>query len=202
MLFAHATARSDPRCEVFCFGTRLTRLTPALSSPRPDEALDAAAALALDRGAGTRIGESLKVFLDEYGHRGLARGAVVAICSDGLEIGDPALLAEQAERLARLAHRVVWLNPLKADPAYRPLTRGMIAALPHVDLFTSGHSLASLAALGDLLGRRSFRGSSPPGSAASSGRSRSRARSRRPRGRCRRCRCRRTARSGRARGTC
>jgi uncharacterized protein with von Willebrand factor type A (vWA) domain len=144
VLFAHAAVRADSRSEVFCFGTRLTRLTRALAASRPDEALAGAAALAPDRGAGTRIGESFKAFLDEYGHRGLARGAVVVICSDGLEIGEPDLLAEQAGRLARLAHRVVWLNPLKADLAYEPLSRGMRAALPHIDGFASGHNLRSL----------------------------------------------------------
>jgi hypothetical protein len=147
VLFAHAVVRVDPRCEVFCFGTRLTRLTRALASGGADEALAAAGALAPDRGAGTRIGESLKTFLDEHGHRGLARGAVVVVFSDGLEIGDAALLAEQTERLARLAHRLVWLNPLKGDPAYEPLTRGMRAALPHLDAFESGHNLESLEAL-------------------------------------------------------
>jgi uncharacterized protein with von Willebrand factor type A (vWA) domain len=144
LLYAHAAVRSDTRCEVFSFGTRLTRLTPALRTGKPDEALERVAALAVDRDAGTRIGEALKAFLDEYGHRGLARGALVVICSDGLEVGDPSLLGEQAERLARLAWRVVWLNPLKGDPAYEPLTRGMRAALPHVDLLASGHNLASL----------------------------------------------------------
>ena len=98
----------------------------------------------VDWDGGTRIGESLKRFLDEYGHGGLARGAVVVVCSDGLEVGDPDLLAEQMARLSRLAYRVVWLNPLKEDPAYEPLARGMRAALPHVDHFWSGHSLASL----------------------------------------------------------
>jgi uncharacterized protein with von Willebrand factor type A (vWA) domain len=151
VLFAHAALRADARLEIFSFGTRLTRLTRALALPDPDEALRRAAGEALDWDAGTRIGESLKAFLDDYGHRGLARGAVVVICSDGLEIGDPALLAEQAARLARLAHRVVWLNPLKGDPAYEPLTRGMRAALPHVDEFASGHNLADLEALAGLI---------------------------------------------------
>jgi uncharacterized protein with von Willebrand factor type A (vWA) domain len=109
------------------------------------------AAAAPDRDAGTRIGESVKTFLDRHGHGGLARGAVVVIASDGLEIGDPSLLAAQAARLARLAHRVVWLNPLKGDAAYEPLTRGMRAALPHVDELVSGHNLASLDGLVDLL---------------------------------------------------
>jgi uncharacterized protein with von Willebrand factor type A (vWA) domain len=147
LLVAHAVVRANPRAEVFCFGTRLTRLTSALAVRTADDALAGAAALAPDRGAGTRIGDSLKSFLDQHGHRGLARGAVVVICSDGLEIGDPALLGEQAARLARLAHRVVWLNPLKGNPEYEPLTRGMLAALPHVDAFESGHNLRSLEVL-------------------------------------------------------
>src|SRR5262249_34754605 len=95
LLFAHAAVRSSRRWEVFAFGTRLTRLTRALAAASPDDALERVAALAPDRGAGTRIGESLKAFLDDHGRRGLARGAVVAIVSDGLEIGDAGLLAEQ-----------------------------------------------------------------------------------------------------------
>ena len=107
----------------------------------------------LDWDGGTRIGESLKRFLDDYGHAGSPRGAVVVICSDGLEVGDPELLARaDGARCTRLAHRVVWLNPLKDDPAYEPLARGMHAALPHVDVFASGHNLASLEALGGALG--------------------------------------------------
>ena len=152
VLFAHAALRGDRRFEAFCFGTRLTRVTQALAGADADEALRRAAAEVVDWEGGTRIGDSLKRFLDEYGHAGLARGAVVVICSDGLEVGEPALLAEQMARLARLAHRVVWLNPLKEDPAYEPLVRGMKAALPHVDLFVSGHNLASLEALARELG--------------------------------------------------
>src|SRR5262249_29454693 len=140
-----------PRCAESVSGTRLTRLTRALSAPAPDDALARAAEAAPDRDAGTRIGESLKAFLDDHGRRGLARGAVVVIVSDGLEIGDPALLAEQAARLARLAHRVVGRNPLKGDPGYEPLTRGMRAALPHVDELATCHNLASLEGLGELL---------------------------------------------------
>jgi uncharacterized protein with von Willebrand factor type A (vWA) domain len=90
----------------------------------------------------------LKRLLDEYGHRGLVRGALVVLCSDGLEVGDPDLLAAQMARLSRLAHRVVWLNPLKGDAAYEPLARGMQAALPYVDVFAAGHNLASLEDLG------------------------------------------------------
>ncbi|MGH3016206.1 MAG: vWA domain-containing protein, partial [Gaiellaceae bacterium] len=120
VMFAHAALRSDPRWEAFCFGTRLTRVTRALAGSDPDEALSRAAADVVDWDGGTRIGDSLQRFLDEHGHGGLARGAVVVLCSDGLEVGDPELLAEQMARLSRLAYRVVWLNPLKEDPAYEP----------------------------------------------------------------------------------
>ena len=153
VMFAHAALRSDRRWEAFCFGTRLTRVTRALEGSDPDEALRRAAAEVVDWDGGTRIGDSLKRFLDEHGHGGLARGAVVVLCSDGLEVGDPDVLAEQMARLHRLAHRVVWLNPLQEDPAYEPLARGMKAALPYVDHFASGHSLASLEEVAAALAR-------------------------------------------------
>jgi uncharacterized protein len=153
VMFAHAALRTDRRWEAFCFGTRLTRVTRALEGSDPDEALRRAAAEVVDWDGGTRIGESLKRFLDEHGHSGLARGAVVVLCSDGLEVGDPELLARQMARLSRLAYRVVWLNPLKEDPAYEPLARGMRAALPHIDAFASGHSLASLEEVAAALSR-------------------------------------------------
>jgi uncharacterized protein with von Willebrand factor type A (vWA) domain len=153
VMFAHAALRSDRRWEAFCFGTRLTRVTRQLEGSDPDQALSRAAAEVVDWDGGTRIGESLKRFLDEHGHTGLARGAVVVLCSDGLEVGNPDLLAEQMARLSRLAYRVVWLNPLKEDPAYEPLARGMRAALPHVDHFWSGHSLASLEDVAKALSR-------------------------------------------------
>jgi uncharacterized protein with von Willebrand factor type A (vWA) domain len=148
LVFAHAALRADRRWEAFCFGTRLTRVTRALGASHPDEALRRATEEVVDWNGGTRIGECLKQLLDEYGHRGLVRGAVVTLCSDGLEVGDPELLAAQMARLSRLAHRVVWLNPLKGDPAYEPLARGMHAALPYVDVFAAGHNLASLEELG------------------------------------------------------
>jgi uncharacterized protein with von Willebrand factor type A (vWA) domain len=144
IVFAHAALRADPRFEAFSFGTRLTRLTRALATSSADEALRRASMQTEDWDGGTRIGETLKTFLDRYGHPGLARGAVVVICSDGLEVGDPELLRAQMERLHRLAHRVVWLNPLKENPDYAPLARGMQAALPRIDVFASGHSLGSL----------------------------------------------------------
>jgi len=144
VMFAHAALRANPRWEAFCFGTRLTRVTRQLRAAGHDEALRLAAAQVADWDGGTRIGESLKRFLDDFGHGGMARGAVVVLCSDGLEVGDPELLGEQMARLSRLAHRVVWLNPLQEDPAYEPLARGMRAALPYVDDFAGGHNLASL----------------------------------------------------------
>jgi uncharacterized protein with von Willebrand factor type A (vWA) domain len=153
LVFAHAALRADRHWEAFCFGTRLTRLTPALADARPEEALRRAAAEVFDWDGGTRIGESLERFLDEYGHRGMARGAIVLVCSDGLEVGDPELVGEQMARLSRLAHRIVWLNPLKEDPAYEPLARGMRAALPYVDVFAGGHNFASLEAAVNALAR-------------------------------------------------
>jgi uncharacterized protein len=153
-MFAHAALRANSRWEAFCFGTRLTRVTRALRTADHDEALRLAAAQVVDWDGGTRMGESLKRFLDDFGHGGMARGAVVVLCSDGLEVGDPELLREQMARLSRLAHRVVWLNPLQEDPAYEPLARGMKAALPYVDDFAGGHNLASLEAVAERLARR------------------------------------------------
>jgi uncharacterized protein len=144
VLFAHAALRGSSDWEAFCFGTRLTRVTRALAGSDPDEALQRASEEVADWSGGTRIGDALKRFLDEHGHGGLARGAVVIVCSDGLDVGEPALLAEQMARLSRLAYRVVWLNPLAESAEYEPLARGMHAALPYVDHFASGHSLASL----------------------------------------------------------
>ncbi len=140
-----------PPTEVFCFGTRLTRITPELALRRPDQALARAAEAVVDWEGGTRIGDSLGQLVRVWGRRGLVRGAVVVICSDGLERGDPAVLGTEAARLSRLAHRIVWVNPLKADPRYQPLARGMDAALPFVDVFVSGHDLSSLESLADLL---------------------------------------------------
>lgn len=139
----HGAVRAA-RAEAFVFATRLTRLTRALAATNPDLALRRATAAAPDWSGGTRIGAALAAFLDEHGRRGLARGAVVVIVSDGWETGDPALLGEQMARLARLAHRVVWVNPRSAGPDYQPLVAGMAAALPHVDAFVSGHSVAAL----------------------------------------------------------
>jgi len=146
-VFAHAALRSDHHWEAFCFSTRITRITRALQRTDPDVALQRASDEVHDWDGGTRIGESLKQFLRFFGHSGMGRGAVIIICSDGLDVGDPVLLDQQMDRLHRLAHRVIWLNPLQEQAGYQPLARGMSAALPHVDTFASGHNLASLEAL-------------------------------------------------------
>jgi uncharacterized protein with von Willebrand factor type A (vWA) domain len=143
--FTHAAGQSGGRpTEIFTIGTRLTRVTAELASRDPDEAMAAAAAAIPDWSGGTRLGELIQQFLDRWGQRGMARGAVVVVLSDGWERGDEKLLGEQMARLHRLAFRVVWANPLKARPGYAPLAAGMAAALPHVDDFVEGHSLAAL----------------------------------------------------------
>jgi uncharacterized protein len=135
---------SGPRAEAFVFATRLTRITRALRTGSPERAIANAAAAAPDWSSGTRIGEALKAFNDLHGRRGMARGAVVVILSDGWERGDPALVAREMARLARLAHRVVWVNPRAAAADFAPRAGGMTAALPHCDALVSGHSLAAL----------------------------------------------------------
>ena len=150
--FAHSAARSAGRVEVFCFGTRLTRVTAAMDCRNPDEALGRAARAAFDWDGGTRIGDSLDAFVRDWARRGLCRGGIVVICSDGLDRGDPAVLASALERLTRLSHRLVWLNPHKGDdPGFRPSTLGMMIAAPHIDLLLSGHDLSSLEKLATLL---------------------------------------------------
>jgi uncharacterized protein len=153
MRFAHAAVVGRARVEAFALGTRLTRLTRELSSRDPDAALRQAAEAVTDWSGGTRLGEGLQRFNDRWGCRGMARGAVVVILSDGWDRGDPSVLGEQMARLSRVAHKVVWVNPLKATPGYAPLTRGMAAALPYVDEFVEGHSLASLEQLAEVISR-------------------------------------------------
>jgi uncharacterized protein with von Willebrand factor type A (vWA) domain len=141
------------RIEAFALGTRLTRITRELSSRDPDAALARAARSVPDWSGGTRLGEGLRAFNDQWGVRGMARGSVVVILSDGWDRGDPALLAEQMQRLQRVAYRTVWVNPLKASPGYAPLAAGMAAALPYVDEFVEGHSLDSLQKLAEVIAR-------------------------------------------------
>ncbi len=152
MQFAYAAMTAGRRVEVFVFGTRLTRVTRTLRTRDPDRALKEIGQQVADWEGGTRIGESLKTLLDGWSQRAALRGAVVVFCSDGLERGEPELLRAQMARLRRLAHRVVWVNPLKGSPRYEPLARGMAAAMPSVDVFLSGHNLESLEALGKALG--------------------------------------------------
>jgi len=151
LLYLHAARGSGRGVETFAFGTRLTRLTPELATRNADAALAAASKRVLDWSGGTRIGESLKAYNDEWGRRALTRGAVVVVLSDGCERGDPALVASEMARLARQAFAIVWVNPLKGHPEYEPLTGGMRAAFAHVDRLVSGHDLASLEALGTVL---------------------------------------------------
>jgi uncharacterized protein with von Willebrand factor type A (vWA) domain len=136
--------------EAFVFGTRLTRVTTELGGRDPDRALERAARATEDWSGGTRIGEALAALNRRYDRR-LGRGGVVVLLSDGWDRGDPAQLSQEIERLRRCAYRIVWLNPLKAHPAYEPLTLGMQAALPHVDHFLAGNSLASLEELATLM---------------------------------------------------
>lgn len=151
MQFGYAAMAAGRRVEVFCFGTRLTRVTRTLKTKDPDRALHEIGAQVADWEGGTRIGESLKTLVDGWSQRAALRGAVVVLCSDGLERGDPDVLRQQMVRLHRLAHRIVWANPLKGSPRYEPLARGMAAALPSIDVFVSGHDLESLEELSRVL---------------------------------------------------
>jgi hypothetical protein len=148
--YMQACVAARRRVETFVFGTRLTRVTAELRGREPDRALDRAATAASDWSGGTRIGEALATLNREHGRR-LGRGAIVVLLSDGWDRGDPEQLSAEMARLGRCAHSLVWLNPLKAHPAYEPLTLGMQAALPHVDHFLAGNSLASLEELAQLM---------------------------------------------------
>jgi uncharacterized protein len=153
LLYLHAVLRSGRGVEVFAFGTRLTRLTGELDTRDPDQALERAAAGVVDWASGTRIGASLKQYNDVWGRRGLTRGAIVLIASDGWERHDHELVGREMRRLHRAAYAVVWVNPVKGSPDYQPLAAGMRAALPSIDRFVAGHNLASLEALGGLVAR-------------------------------------------------
>jgi uncharacterized protein with von Willebrand factor type A (vWA) domain len=145
--FLHVAVAGRVRVEAFSVGTRLTRLTRQLSSRNTDTALRQAIERVVDWSGGTRLGEGIGSFNDRFGVPGMARGAIVVILSDGLDRGDPAVLAGEMARLHRVAHQTIWVNPLKGSLGYEPLARGMAAALPYVDQFVEGHSAASLEAL-------------------------------------------------------
>ncbi|HKE53319.1 MAG TPA: VWA domain-containing protein, partial [Actinomycetota bacterium] len=151
MQFAFAAMAAGRKVEVFCFGTRLTRVTRTLRTKDPDRALREIGNLVQDWEGGTRIGASLKELVDGWSQRASIRGSVAVICSDGLERGEPDLLRDQMAKLRRLVHKIVWVNPLKGSPHYEPLARGMAAALPSIDEFLPGHNLESLEELSRVL---------------------------------------------------
>jgi uncharacterized protein with von Willebrand factor type A (vWA) domain len=143
--FAWSTRRATQRVEVFAFGTRLTHVTKALNTRSLDEAMTRAGAEVLDWEGGTRIGAAVAEFLQRWGRRGMARGAIVVICSDGFDRGDPETLAGAMERLSRLAHTVIWLTPhARSGEPFQPSSLGMLVAEPHVDVFGSCHDLTGL----------------------------------------------------------
>ena len=151
LLFLHAAVGAGRGVEAFAFGTRLSHLTPDLATRDPMAALARCTEEVVDWGSGTRIGASLREFNDVYGRRGMSRGAIVVIASDGWEREDPTLVGREMARLARAAYAVVWVNPLKGNPDYQPLAGGMRAALPFVDRFLAGHNLRSLEELATIL---------------------------------------------------
>jgi uncharacterized protein with von Willebrand factor type A (vWA) domain len=151
LLFLHAVVGAGRGVEAFAFGTRLSRLTPDLATRDPDAALERVTEAVVDWGSGTRIGASLREFNDVYGRRGLSRGAIVLIVSDGWEREDPGLVGREMAKLSRAAYAIVWVNPLKGNPQYQPLAGGMRAALPYVDRFLPGHNLRSLEELAVVL---------------------------------------------------
>ena len=156
-----AAAGRGPNVEAFVFATRLTRVTRALASRNPERALQRAAAAAPDWSSGTRIGDALREFNDRHGRRGMARGAVIVILSDGWERGDPMLVGREMERLARLAYRIVWVNPRVSADAFSVQSGGMVAALPWCDALVSGHSFQALGEVIEAIGTESW--VSPPG---------------------------------------
>jgi len=152
--FAYSARRANAKVDVFCFGTRLTRITRSLDRRSPDEAMRKAGESVLDWDGGTRIGDSLKAFTREARKSRLGRGAIVVICSDGLDRGEPQQLSEAMEALSRIAHRVIWVNPHRGDAVvYVPASLGMIVADPYIDEVHSGHNLASLERLANRLSK-------------------------------------------------
>jgi uncharacterized protein with von Willebrand factor type A (vWA) domain len=153
--FMHAAVVGRQRVEAFTFGTRLTRITKELASRDPDKALAQTSAQVSDWSGGTRLGECLQSFNDNWGVGGMARGSIFVILSDGWDRGDPKVLADQMSRLSRVAYRVIWVNPLKVSPGYAPLARGMAAAMPYIDEFVEGHSLEALRELTEVISKDS-----------------------------------------------
>jgi uncharacterized protein len=150
LIFAHAVARRED-VETFVFSTRLTRITRLLRRRDIDRALAEVGKRVHDFSGGTRIGQALAEFNRRWARRVLGHGAVTIIVSDGWDRGDPGQLAVELERLRRMSHRLIWLNPLLGSEGYEPVTRGMAAALPHTDDFLAAHNLNALDELGALL---------------------------------------------------
>ena len=150
---AHAYCAAGVPTEVFTLGTRLTHVTRPLHQRDPDRAIVAAGEAIPDWSGGTRLAEGVKVFLDRWGRRGMARGAVVVIFSDGWERDQPEALGEQVRRLRAVAHRVVWVNPHRGRAGYEPVQGGIMAILPHVDFFVAGHSMAAFEELTEVVAR-------------------------------------------------
>jgi uncharacterized protein with von Willebrand factor type A (vWA) domain len=148
---AHRLTQGIPTVETFTIGTRVTHVTRAMRLRDPERALIAAGETVPDWSGGTRLGETLRFFLDRWGQRGMARGAVVVVFSDGWERGDASVLAEQMARLSRIAHRVVWVNPHRGKDGYEAVQTGVVAALPYCHDFVAGHSLATYADLVEVL---------------------------------------------------
>jgi uncharacterized protein with von Willebrand factor type A (vWA) domain len=148
---AHRLTHGIGAVETFTIGTRVTHVTRAMRVRDPERALVAAGDTVPDWSGGTRLGETLRFFLDRWGQRGMARGAVVVVFSDGWERGDASMLAEQMARLRRIAHRVVWVNPHRGKDGYEAVQTGVLAALPYCDDFVAGHSLATYADLVEVL---------------------------------------------------
>ena len=157
--FMHAAVVGRQRVEAFTLGTRLTRITRELANRDPDRALARTSAQVSDWSGGTRLGECLQNFNDNWGVGSLARGSIFVILSDGWDRGEPQVLAEQMLRLQRVAFRVIWVNPLKVSPGYAPLARGMAAAMPYIDDFVEGHSLEALRELTAVIARDSHESS-------------------------------------------
>ncbi|MFM8973840.1 MAG: vWA domain-containing protein, partial [Actinomycetota bacterium] len=151
--FLQAAVAGRREVEAFAVGTRLTRITRELAGRDPDAAVVAAARRVVDWSGGTRLGDGIRRFNDEWGIRGVARGAVVVVVSDGWDRGDPERLGSELARLKRVAHRIIWVNPLRATPGFAPLAGGMAAALPHVDALVAGHSLEALESVVAEIGR-------------------------------------------------
>jgi uncharacterized protein with von Willebrand factor type A (vWA) domain len=149
--FMHAARATGPYAEAFVFATRLTRLTKQLAGRNPQRAIRRATEAAPDWSSGTRIGDALQQFNDRYGRRGMARGSVIVILSDGWERGDPDLVAREMERLSRLAYRIVWVNPRVAAANFAPKAGGLVAALPFCDALVSGHTLKALEEVADAI---------------------------------------------------